>query len=138
MEVRRYAIDQTLVVLIGDPYIDPYPSQQKYFCVENRIYKNIRIHLFDEFPCENYDLATDIKQALSVFQTEIVEKSQKNLKCGIEFYVHHEWMKISQYLIKNHSSKDKFDIRTIIPWLQSRFNCDNNIFVYKFFDLNQF
>lgn len=87
MTVMKYAINETLVILFGKKYIDIYQGIQKDFNVENKVYKEIQIHLIDIL--DDNEFAIKVSKIINDCIT-CNEEQLKSIKCGLSFYLHYD------------------------------------------------
>ena len=96
MQVTRYAIDDNLVILLGNPIYDLNQDKHKDFNVNDRIYKNIHVHLIGNIEKEDYNLFK---------KKELSEDKLKELQTGKDIYLTSKeihqmfpYLKVKKYL----------------------------------------
>lgn len=99
MQVSKYAIDNTLVLLIGNPTImvdNMYNRTTRDYDTYNKVYKNIHVHLIANPPGDNHPIETEIQQLVNScnFYNDVIKDESYRTRCHMTYYLHGNWTSV--------------------------------------------
>lgn len=128
MDIIKYSVDDTLVISFGKPSLEINKNQTKLFDVNNKVYKNICIHLFEDIPEDDYDLFAEISQTIKSCTTdEKIKKKSLRVLCVLIFYVYNNWKIINKRegIVENKNTQ--YDLHNMIPFITENHRISGDI-----------
>lgn len=91
MDVNKYCIGDTLVILFGRPMYDPYQGKQKDPQTHQKLLKQVVVHLIGNVQHENYNLDQEVIHVIRSSISENAISDSMYPKLLLTYYLHDNW-----------------------------------------------